>query len=98
MDLMKAYRWACLACGLANSPEADRCARCQCPAGPTYRQIAAARAAAGIVESCEGPTAKELLSLVSRPFRRQEQASGIAAVTELSLYAVVLLALKACGW
>ena len=37
---MKRYPWSCLACGARNDAVADACHRCDCPAQPTYKQIA----------------------------------------------------------
>ena len=96
-QLMQPYRWSCLACSTGNAAAAIECSHCRCPARPTFAQISEARNAAGIVEPCEGPSGEELLDLVSNPFRRKSDPSAAYAVTELSLYALLWMALKSCG-
>lgn len=81
---------------MVNAASCNVCSRCGCPARPTYAQISSAKAAAGIVESCEGPTGKELLELVTRPLKKPVHPAT-ATLTELGVWGALLVFLKACS-
>jgi hypothetical protein len=100
---MPSYNWACLACGVSNLAASERCERCHCPCAATYAQIREAKQAAGVVEPVDGPTRKELATLISRflfgtPGNRGVLVAGAWDLLQYAVFIFLLLGVfKACG-